>query len=114
MNKDHILKSNDDFQRIIDENKPFKYKEYIVYVERNSTDNYYFGFSVGKKIGNAVVRNHIKRQLKNIVSKKHYQNGFNCIIIVNRSVLDKSFSEMENDLLNVFEKLKILKEKNNE
>jgi len=114
MNKEHILKSNNDFQRIIEKNKPFKYKEYIIYIEKGQFDSYYFGFSVGKKIGNAVVRNHIKRQLKSIVSKKDYQNGFNCIIIVNRSILNKSFLEMETDLLSVFAKINILKEKNNE
>lgn len=50
MNKEHILKKNLDFQRIIKKNKPYKYKEYILYVERNDSDDYHFGFSVGKKL----------------------------------------------------------------
>lgn len=111
MNKEHIVKKNLDFQRIIKNNKPYKYKDFVLYIEKNNDHNYRFGFSVGKKIGKAVVRNKIKRQLKNIVSKKHYQNGFNCIIIVGSNILNKTYSEMENNLLEVLTKLNLIKEK---
>jgi len=111
VNKEHILKKNIDFQRIIKKNRPYKYKEYVLYVEKNDCDNYHFGFSVGKKIGKAVVRNKIKRQLKHIVVKKDYQKGFNCIIIVNNSILNKSYREMEEDLISLLIKLNLIKEK---
>lgn len=114
MNKEHIIKSNIDFQRIINDNKPYRYKDYILYIEKNNEKNYRFGFSVGKKIGHAVTRNKIKRQLRNIVSKKNYQNGFNCIIIVGSNVLNKSFQEMEINLYNALYKLKLIKENSNE
>ena len=81
-------------------------------MEKTNEKNYNFGFSVGKKIGNAVTRNHIKRQLKTIVSKKSYQNGFNCIIIVGSNILNKTFSEKERDLLEVLDKLNIIKGEN--
>ena len=111
MNKEHILKKNIDFQRIIRNNRPYRFKEYILYVEKNNDNSYHFGFSVGKKIGKAVIRNKIKRQLKHIISKKDYQNGFNCIIIVNNNILNKSFKEMQYDLNVILEKLNLIKEK---
>lgn len=114
MNKEHIVKSNLDFQRIIKNNKSFRYKDYVLYIEKNSENNYRFGFSVGKKIGKAVTRNKIKRQLRNIVSKKNYQNGFNCIIIVGSNVLKKSFQEMEINLYNALHSLKLIKENSDE
>lgn len=114
MNKEHIVKENFSFQRIISNNKPFRYKDYIIYVEKNNDNNYKFGFSVGKKIGKAVVRNKIKRQLRAIVSKKDYQNGFNCIIIVGSNILNVSFCEMEKNLLDALKKLNLLKENTNE
>lgn len=109
MNKEHIVKNNEDFQRIIKNCKSFKHKEYIVYVEKNNSDSYYFGFSVGKKIGKAVIRNKIKRQLRSIVSKKDYQKGFNCIIIVGRNILNKSYDDMQKDLIEILEKLNLVK-----
>lgn len=114
MNKEHIVKSNLDFQRIIKNNKVFKYKDYIIYVEQTNENNYRFGFSVGKKIGHAVTRNKIKRQLRNIVSKKNYQNGFNCIIIVGSNVLTRTFQQMEANLYNALRNLNLIKENSNE
>ena len=111
MNKEHIVKSNLEFQKIIKKNKPFKYKDYIIYLDKNDSSKYEFGFSVGKKIGKAYLRNKIKRQLKSIVSKKDYQNGFKCIIIVGSNILNKTYQEMETNLLEILSKLNLIKEK---
>ena len=64
MKKINIVKENRDFNRIIKNNRPFKYKDFIIYIEKKEQSVYRFGFSVGKKVGNAVTRNRIKRQLK--------------------------------------------------
>ncbi len=114
MKKKNILKDSSDFNRIIKDFNPYKYKDYIIYIERKNQENFKFGFSVGKKIGNAVTRNKIKRQLKAIVDKKDYQNNFNCIIIVGRGVLMRTFKEMETNLHEAFGSLNIYKEENNE
>lgn len=114
MKKINILKESFDFDRIIKNNRPYKYKDYIIYIERKEQKKFKFGFSVGKKIGHAVVRNKIKRQLKAIVDKKDYQNNFNCIIIVGRGILTRSFKEMEENLFKAFETLNLYKEDINE
>lgn len=109
MKKINIIKKNEDYNRIIKEYKPYKYKDYVVYVEWTSDKIYHFGFSVGKKIGNAVTRNKVKRKLKAILDNFIFKNGFNCIIIVRRGILDKSFLEMQTDINAIIEKIKIKK-----
>ena len=111
MKKVNIVKENRDFNRIIKNNKPFKYKDFIIYVEKKEPSVYKFGFSVGKKIGNAVTRNKIRRRLKNILDKKDYKNDFNCIIIVGKGILLRSFDEMSDNLIKAMEKLELIKEK---
>ena len=111
MKKINILKKNMDFERIIKNNTPFRYKDYVIYLERDTNDIYKFGLSVGKKIGNAVTRNKYKRRLKNIIDEKNYQNNFNCIIIVGKGILSRSFDEMKENLFKAFEILKLTKEK---
>ena len=110
MKKKNVLKRNIDFDRIIKNNKAFRYKDYIIYIERQDFDGYHFGLSVGKKVGNAVIRNRIKRQLRSIIDEKNYQNGLNCIIIVKKGILEKSFFQMKQELFDAFKKLHILKE----
>ena len=114
MKKINILKNSRDFDRIIKKNKPYKYKDYIIYIEKGTNDVYKFGLSVGKKIGNAVNRNKVKRQLKSIISQKDYQNDFNCIIIVGKGINERNFKEREKNLLYALNNLNILKENKNE
>ena len=110
MKKINILKNSRDFDRIIKNYKPYKYKDYIIYIERDTNDVYKFGLSVGKKIGNAVNRNKVKRQLKAIISQKDYQNNFNCIIIVGRGINERTFEERKNNLLIALKNLNLIKE----
>ncbi len=110
MKKINIVKDNRDFNRIIKNNRPFKYKDYIIYIDKKEPSIYRFGFSVGKKIGNAVLRNRIKRQIKEIVSQNNYKNDFDCIIIVGKGILNHNFKEMSDNLNFALEKLNLVKE----
>lgn len=114
MKKINVLKKNLEFSRIIKSNYSQKFSNYIIYIEYNTNDIYHFGISVSKKIGNAVVRNKLKRRIKSIIDNYHYKNNFNCIIIVRRSILKSEYSKMNKDLYNIFKKCNILKEDTDE
>ena len=114
MKKINIIKSSRDFDRIIKNNKPHIYKDYVIYVERNTNDVYKFGISAGKKLGNAVNRNKIKRQIRSIIGENVYQNNFNCIIIVGKGINERTFEERKNNLLIALSNINIIKEKHNE
>lgn len=108
MKKINIIQKNEDYNRIIQTIKPYKYKEYMIFLERNNKlNNYAFGFSISKKLCKAFMRNKIKRQLKSILDQKDYQKNFNCIIMVRKSILDKTYQEKEKVLLEALEKLNI-------
>lgn len=115
MKKINIVKENRDFARIMHIVKPYKNKDFLVFVENdNKINSYHFGISVSKKIGNAVTRNKIKRQIKYIIDKKDYQKNFNCIIIVRKAILENKFNHTEESLIALFSKSKIIKGENNE
>ncbi len=107
MKKINIVKSNEDFDRIIKCNKPFKYKSFVVYIEWTNDTCYHFGFCVSKKIGNAVTRNKIKRRIKSAISGFDYKNNFNCIIITGKGILNESFQELSDNLFFIFDKLSL-------
>ena len=114
MKKINILKDSKDFDRIIKNGKPYIYKDYIIYIERDTNNYYKFGISVGKKLGSAVNRNKIKRQIKSIIDENIYQNNFNCIIIVGKGINERSFEERKNNLLIALKNINIIKEKTDE
>ncbi len=107
MKKKNIVKNNRDFQRIIHNNKPYKYKDYVIYLERIEEGEYHFGISVSKKLGNAVVRNKLKRQIRSIIHEKDYQKNFNCIIILGKGILSRTYEEMSANLLEALKRLDV-------
>ena len=113
MKKINVVRENRVFTRIIQKNKPFRYKDYVIYIDKREPSVYKFGLSVGKKVGNAVVRNKIKRQLRNILDKNDYKNNFDCIIIVGRGILKRSFLEMQDNLNFALKKLDVMKKREN-
>lgn len=113
MKKVNIIKKNRDFTRIIKNQQPYRSNSFIIYKEKNN-DEFKFGISVGTKVGNAVTRNKLKRQIKSILDKKNYYNNFNCIIIIRKDILNKSFIEIEKELLKCLNNLNIFKEEQNE
>ncbi|MBP3921229.1 MAG: ribonuclease P protein component [Bacilli bacterium] len=110
MKKINIIKKSEDFEKIIKNNKSFRSKYFFIYIQRHENDIYHFGLSVGKKIGNAVKRNKVKRQLKEIITNQDYQKNFDCIIIVRKEINNHTFSEIKEELNRCLKQLKILKE----
>ncbi|GAX89141.1 ribonuclease P protein component [Effusibacillus lacus] len=67
MNSIHRLKDNRDFQKVFQKGKSFANRYLVLYHAPNQLDHYRVGFSVSKKVGNAVVRNRVKRYLREAV-----------------------------------------------
>ena len=83
----------------------FSLKYYSLFYIKS--DNTLFGISIPKKIGNAVIRNKNKRQIKNIIdnNKNNIQNGYNYVIIIRKEILSLSYQEKEQELINLFKKI---------
>lgn len=108
MKKINIVKKNTEFSRIIGLKRSYANNCFVVNYDINSLNIPKFGISVSKKLGNAVVRNKIKRQVKNIIdtNKKVYQNNLNYIIIVRQGAVVTTYQEKERALIELFNKIK--------
>ena len=111
MKKVNVIKKSEDFQNIIKNNKSLRTKYFYIYIYKHEESIYHFGLSVGKKIGNAVRSNKVKRQIREIISENDYQKNFDCIIIVRREINGANFSEIKEDLNELLRKQNLIKEK---
>ena len=107
MKKKYIVKEHVDFTNIINKGRYYKSNFFVIYTLKNNLDYYRFGISVGKKVGNAVVRNKVKRQMRMIIDnyKKNYQNGMDYIIIIRNGYMNGDYHEIEKSFENIIYKM---------
>ena len=106
MKRYEMVKSHEEFNEIINKGNRLKGKYIYIFFKNKDFDKPNFGIAVGKKLGNAVVRNKFKRQFRNIVDKNRFlfKNNNNYIIMIKKEANNASFSELETDLINTLKK----------
>lgn len=89
MKKAFRIKKNDDFQAVFKKGKSVANRQFVIYIlNKEEQKNYRLGLSVSKKIGNAVVRNHIKRYVRQVFHElsEHVVPGKDYVIIARKPV----------------------------
>ena len=92
MNKEKILKKSQEYTNIIQKGKNIKNKYFKIFYLPNNTTLY--GITIPKKVGNAVIRNKLKRQ-----------KNYNYVIIIKEKALDLTYQELSCELINTFKKV---------
>ncbi|MDZ7673144.1 MAG: ribonuclease P protein component [Halanaerobiales bacterium] len=100
------LKQKKDFQKVFNCGKSIASKYLVLYWNPNKLDNNRYGFSISKRIGKAVVRNKLKRRLKEIIRTRldNTAYGYDIIIIARKPVNSLGFSEIKNDLKKLYKR----------
>ncbi|WP_125154230.1 ribonuclease P protein component [Clostridium rectalis] len=106
MNK-HKLRKNMEFRLVYRRGKSFSNSLLVLYVYKNSKiqDNR-LGISVSKKVGKSVVRNRVKRLIKESyrLNYNKLKQGYDLIFIARVNANDKDFKNIENAMLNLCKK----------
>lgn len=82
MKKEYRVKKNEDFSRIIKRKQSMANRTFIIYYLKNDIGHARIGISVSKKLGKAVIRNKIKRQVRMIVKETiNLDDNYDYIVI---------------------------------
>lgn len=99
MKKINIIKKTEEFEKIIKYRHHYSNKFLVIYTMNKQEKYYRFGISIPKKVGNAVLRNKIKRQIKNIIDdNKLIYKDYDYVIIVRKEILDLDYAQITNYL----------------
>ena len=110
MKKKYRVKKADEFQTIIEHRKFVSCPSLVLYVKARKEDQSRIGISVGKKLGNAVVRNKTKRQVRMMFQEIYdFNENIDGILIVRKKFLEQSYSDNKKDLESLIKKVKIKK-----
>lgn len=101
MNKKYIVRKNEEIQSIIKKSKKIVNKFFIIYYLDNNLGYNRFCISVSKKLGKAHTRNLFKRRIKDILMKNNINSSNDYVIILRTSILNVSYMEMKNELLDL-------------
>ena len=110
MIKKYRVRKNEDFSFIINKRKSIANQSFVVYYFKRSFDYSRVGISVSKKLGNAVMRNKIKRQVRMMFANIYdFENSpFDFVVIVRKPYLEKKFSDNQNNLEKLIKKAIII------
>lgn len=112
MHKRLRLRNRADFSRVYRYGKSQANYQFVVYgLRRKDVEQFRVGVSCSKKIGNAVVRNRMRRMIKEII--RHHEAeivaNMDLIFIVRKGAVSMSYKEMEKSILHVLRKASLLK-----
>ncbi len=103
------IKKNGDFRKIYNSRRSVADRNMVLYFLSNNKEISRFGFTVSKKIGNAVTRNRVRRLFGEVcrLNKEKFPKGYDYILLARRDIVGLNFRQVEEGLLRLVKKLKI-------
>jgi ribonuclease P protein component len=93
------LRKNHEFKRVYSKGKSLASPHVVLYCLKNRQNVNRLGITVGSKVGNAVLRNRVRRRLKEIyrVNEDAFTKGWDIVAVARVRAGDAGFAEIRAD-----------------
>jgi ribonuclease P protein component len=108
MRKDRRLRKSREFAAVRREGKSWSDRLLVLIALPNDMDITRFGFSVGKRIGNAVARNRVKRRLREAARLTEIQEGWDLVVIARKEASSADFHRLRSSMTRLFKRAGVL------
>ena len=112
MKKKFRIKKNEEFQLVFHKGESFANRQFVIYIlDKQDQDFFRIGLSVSKKIGNAVIRNQVKRYIRQtfLELSESIPAGKDFVVIARKPAADMNFNEVKSSLMHVLKRASVLK-----
>ena len=108
----YTLKKNSDFRRLYAKGKSAATPYLVVYCRKNRLDRNRVGYTVSTKLGHAVVRNRVRRRLREIVrlNAALVKPGYDLVLVARSRAVTAEYKQLERAYLTACRKLGIQQE----
>ena len=107
----HKLRKNYEFKKVYAEGRYYVEKYVVMYIILNNSASNRVGFSVSKKVGNSVVRNKVKRLMKEVYRQfaGNSKQGYDMVFTARVGSGSADYSKIENNIKSILKKAKLQK-----
>ncbi len=104
------LKLNHIFRRLYHKGASAANRTLVMYCRQNGSRENRVGLTVGVKLGHAVVRNRIRRRLREIyrLHEGQFHRGYDIVVVARANSVTASYQELEKSYLSLAQKLSLL------
>ena len=107
-----MIKKDKKFKYIYTNGRSFANKKLVMYYIKNNEEKLQIGISISKKVGKAVVRNRLRRLIKeNIRLSENIKNGYSIIFLARVGADDLNFDTMKSSMNHISRKCALLEKK---
>ncbi|MGI6782395.1 MAG: ribonuclease P protein component [Acholeplasmataceae bacterium] len=111
MQKKYRIKKTSEIDAIFNKKIRVNGKYFNIFYQLSNNESFRFAISIGKKYGNAVKRNLMKRRIREIIrSIKDQIKSYDFIIVVKPNSEELNFETINQELFKLLIKAKILEE----
>ena len=105
------LKLNHIFQRLY-RTAGYANGHLVLYARKNHTGKNRVGITVSKKLGHAVVRNRVRRRLREVyrLNEERFSSGWDIVVVARTRAIHCDFSELIRSYLSLAQKAGILRQ----
>lgn len=106
------VKENYEFRRIYRKGKSAVSPQLVIYCQRNRRGHSRLGVSVSTKLGCAVVRNRVRRRIREIyrLNKAKMLPGYDLIVMARVRAVETDYQKLDRTYLRLLEQLDLLRE----